>query len=145
MRVLMIEAPQAMLDERRRRGEDRRDEMWDGLPHFRHADDYRVPDQAVYRPDQVSEHGLEGAELVIEIRQDWDQTYEKLDFYARVGVQELLVLHPRPRRVDLFIERGGRMLPVQTDRRLHSDVLGMWMHVEDDELVLPWDGGGARI
>jgi hypothetical protein len=93
----------------------------------------------------VSERGLEGAELVIEIRQDWDQTYEKLDFYARVGVQELLVLHPRPRRVDLFIERGGRMLPVQTDRRLHSEVLDLWLHVEDEELVLAWDGGSAHI
>jgi hypothetical protein len=182
MRVLMIEAPQAMLDERRRRGEDRRDEMWDGLPHlqpvldrahqelataflraadpvseaaglrigqhprlFRSADDYRVPDQAVYRPEQMSERGLESAELVIEIRQDWDQTYEKLDFYARVGVEEVLVLHPQPRGVELLLERGGRMLPVQSDGRLHSDVLGMWLQIEGDELVLTWDGGSARI
>jgi hypothetical protein len=30
MRVLMLDAPQAMLDERRRLGQDVRDEMWDG-------------------------------------------------------------------------------------------------------------------
>ena len=30
MRVLMLDAPQAMLDERRRLGHDVRDEMWDG-------------------------------------------------------------------------------------------------------------------
>jgi hypothetical protein len=33
VRVLFIEAPQAMLDERRRLGLDRRDEMWDGVLH----------------------------------------------------------------------------------------------------------------
>jgi hypothetical protein len=37
------------------------------------------------------------------------------------------------------------MLPVQSDGRLHSDVLGMWLQFEDDELVLTWDGGSARI
>jgi hypothetical protein len=29
----MLEAPQALLDERRRLGLDRRDEMWDGVLH----------------------------------------------------------------------------------------------------------------
>ena len=31
MRVLMLDAPQAMLDERRRLGQDGRDEMWDAV------------------------------------------------------------------------------------------------------------------
>jgi Uma2 family endonuclease len=34
MRVLMLDAPQAMLDERRRLGHDVRDEMWDGVLHM---------------------------------------------------------------------------------------------------------------
>ena len=34
MRVLMLEAPQAMLDERRRLGHAVRDEMWDGVLHM---------------------------------------------------------------------------------------------------------------
>jgi Uma2 family endonuclease len=129
MRVLMLEAPQALLDERRSRGADRRDEMWDGVLHlqplldsahqelamkfllrtaplaevaalegryhpglFRADDDYRVPDQAYFRSELASERGLEGADLVVEVRRSWDETYEKLDFYARVGVQEVLVL-----------------------------------------------------
>jgi Uma2 family endonuclease len=33
MRVVMLDAPQKMLDERRRLGHDRRDEMWDGVRH----------------------------------------------------------------------------------------------------------------
>ena len=34
MRVLMLEAPQALLDERARKGLDKRDEMWDGVLHM---------------------------------------------------------------------------------------------------------------
>jgi hypothetical protein len=33
MRVLLLDAPQAMFDERRRLGLDGRDEMWDGVLH----------------------------------------------------------------------------------------------------------------
>ncbi|MGQ0466915.1 MAG: Uma2 family endonuclease [Sporichthyaceae bacterium] len=34
MKVVMLDAPQAMLDERRRLGLDGRDEMWDGVLHM---------------------------------------------------------------------------------------------------------------
>jgi hypothetical protein len=34
MRVLMLEAPQWLLDERRRLGQDVRDEVWDGVVHM---------------------------------------------------------------------------------------------------------------
>jgi Uma2 family endonuclease len=182
MRVLMIDAPQAMLDERRRLGQDKRDEMWDGVLHmvppaggphqrlgarflaavtpladkrglvphyetglFQSDDNYRVPDLSFAREEHLSERGLEGADLVAEIRSANDQTYEKLDFYAQMDVQEVLVLHPKPRRVELFRNVAGRMLPVQPGAGVYSEVLGISLHVEDDELVLSWDGGNARI
>jgi Uma2 family endonuclease len=34
MRALLLEVPQAMLDERRRLGHDKHDEMWDGVLHM---------------------------------------------------------------------------------------------------------------
>ncbi len=34
VRVLILDAPQSMLDERHRMGLDRRDEMWDGIVHL---------------------------------------------------------------------------------------------------------------
>lgn len=178
----MLEAPQAMLDERRRLGQDKRDEVWDGvlyivpppgdahqefsylfmkvvgplaearglLPRsepglYRTEADYRVPDLAYALPEHRSERGLECAQLVGEIRSPRDQSYEKLDFYAQVGVQEVLILHPRPRRVELYRNVAGRMLPVQPGAGVFSEVLGISLHVEDDELVLSWDGGSARI
>jgi Uma2 family endonuclease len=182
MRVLMLDAPQAMLDERRRLGQDKRDEVWDGVLHmvappggphqelgsefllavgplakrrglvaryatglFRSDADYRVPDLSFARSDQLSDRGLEGAELVAEIRSPRDETYEELDFYAHVGVQELLVLHPRPRKIELFRNVAGRMLPVQPAGDVRSEVLGISLHVEDDQLVVSWDGGSAAI
>jgi hypothetical protein len=34
MRVVMLDAPQELLDERRRLGQDVRDELWDGVVHM---------------------------------------------------------------------------------------------------------------
>jgi len=34
MRAVLLEVPEAMLDERRRLGADKRDEMWDGVLHM---------------------------------------------------------------------------------------------------------------
>jgi Uma2 family endonuclease len=52
-------------------------------------DDYRVPDQLYCRPGQQSDRGAEGAELIVEIRSKGDETYEKIGFYAELGVREI--------------------------------------------------------
>ncbi|GAA2539102.1 Uma2 family endonuclease [Pseudonocardia hydrocarbonoxydans] len=184
MRVVMLEAPQALLDERRRLGLDGRDEMWDGVLHvvppaggphqglsseffgmmfgvakarglvprmetglFRTADDYRVPDQLYCRPEHLSDRGAEGAELVVEVRSEDDETYRKLPFFAALGVREVLVLHPTPRRAELYRLVEDRLLPVQADAagELASDVLGVRVRAVPDALRLTWDGGSADV
>ncbi|MGD9529714.1 MAG: Uma2 family endonuclease [Pseudonocardia sp.] len=77
------------------------------VPHmetglFRDERDYRVPDQLYCRPEDASDRGAEGAELLVEVRSEGDETYRKLEFYAALGVREVLVLHPQPRAVELF-------------------------------------------
>ena len=57
----------------------------------------------------------------------------------------MLILHPRPRRVELFRNVEGRILPVQPGAGVYSEVLGIALHVEDDELVVTWNDGSARI
>jgi Uma2 family endonuclease len=180
----MLDAPQAMLDERRRLGLDGRDEMWDGVLHmvppagdrhqelgaaflltvappaqsrglasryetglFRAEDDFRVPDLLFRRPDQGSDRGAEGAELVVDIRSPNDETYVKLPFYAEVGVREVLVLHPEDRRVELFRSVAGQMLPVSADASggLRCEVLGIWLLTVGQSLRITWDGGPAEI
>ena len=179
----MLDAPQAMLDERRRLGLDVRDEMWDGVLHmvppphddhqglgielvmvvgpiakrrglipryetglFRAADDYRVPDLLFRRDDQGSERGAEGAELVVEIRSPRDETYEKFDFYLRVGVKEILVLHPGSHRAELHYAVEGGLIPAQgRDGEVESKVLGITLRTVDGKLRITWDGGTADI
>lgn len=158
----MLEVPEGLLEERRRTGAAKRDEMWEGVLHmvpppssehqafgtdlllavaplakarglrpfyetgvFRPGSverDYRVPDLVFARPEQVVARGVEGAcELVVELVSPGDETYEKLPFYAEVGVREVLVIDPAARAVELFALRGGK---------LHA--------------VMPLDGGGVR-
>lgn len=114
---------------------------------FRRDDDYRVPDLVVYRPEQESERGAEGAELVIELRSSGDETYAKLDFYAAVGVREVLVVHPGDRRVELFRLVGNRLLPVSADVEggVRSDVLALTCTTGEQQLHLAWDGGSSVL
>ena len=124
------------------------------MPHvetglFRDTHDYRVPDQLYCRPEHTSERGAEGAELVVEVRSPGDETYDKLDFYAALGVREMLVVHPTERRVEVFRAVGDppRLLPVQAapDGAVSLDTLGVRMHGGDGALHLTWDGGRAAL
>lgn len=184
MRVLMLEAPQEMLDERRRLGLDGRDEMWDGVLHvvppadgphqrlggkffvvthplaerrglvahyetglFGSDENFRVPDLSFSSPEHLSERGVEGAELVVEIRSARDESYAKLDFYAAMGVREALVLHPKDRRFEMFRNVEGRMAPVSPghDGVVLSDVLDVRLATVDGKLRLTWADGSADI
>jgi Uma2 family endonuclease len=179
----MLEVPQALLDERRSKGLDRSDEMWEGELHmvppptedhqalgaelflilgpiakekgllprydptglFRPGvdDDWRVPDQMYAPPERRSRRGIEGdASLVVEILSPNDETYTKLDWYAEVGVGEVLVIEPETRRVELFANRDGRMIPVEP---AVVECLGVRAETVDGTLHLTWDGGTADI
>jgi Uma2 family endonuclease len=180
----MLEVPQALLDERRAKGLDKSDEMWDGVLHmvpppstehqslgvelflvlgplakrrglnpwydptglFRPGvdNDWRIPDQMYTDPARRSERGIEGgAALVVEILSPHDETYQKLDWYASVGVGEVLVVDPKTRRVELYRNRDGRMERV--DEPLVLDALGVTAETVDGKLRLTWDGGSADI
>lgn len=180
----MLDAPQAMLDERRRLGLDGRDEMWDGVVHmvppaggphqrlgskfflavgplaerrglvplmetglFRSTDDYRVPDQLYCLPEHFSERGAEGAELVVEVRSDGDETYRKIPFYGTVGVQEMIVLHPGGRTVELFraVERELRPVIGDPEGTVESDVLGIRLRTVAGGLRITWSDGSAEV
>jgi hypothetical protein len=95
---------------------------------FRTAEDYRVPDQLYCRrPEALSERGTEGAELVIEIRSPGAETYDKVAFYEKLGVREMLIVHPADRSVELLRAVDKRLLPVSNDAggTIRSDVLGV--------------------
>lgn len=123
------------------------------VPHmetglFRTVDDYRVPDQLYCLSQHTSDRGAEGAELVVEVRSPGDETYDKLDFYAALGVREALVVHPADRRIEVFRAVGdtGRLLPVQAvGGVLAVETLGVEFRTADGVLRLNWDGGSAEL
>ena len=151
MRTLLPDPPPApfdeLLEQRRRRGADRYDEVWDGVlhmapaPHSRHAllqaqllellgpparaadlvalgafnlgepDDYRVPDAAL---TLRGPHKLWNptAALVVEIVSPGDETWDKLDFYAAHGVDELLIVDPEQQQLHWLTLAGGEYRPL---------------------------------
>lgn len=113
---------------------------------YRSDEDYRVPDQVYARPDQVSERGVEGgAPLVVEILSPGDETYDKLDWYAAGGVEEVLVVDPESRHPELFSRRGSRMVLVESST-LRVATLGLDLVVVDGpRLRLSWEGGSAEV
>jgi len=74
---------------------------------------YRVPDVAVFLKTTTAEnHGtfwLGGPDLAIEIVSPDDQSRGKLDFYARVGTRELLVVDRAPWQLELYRLRGAKL------------------------------------
>jgi Uma2 family endonuclease len=183
----MLEVDQRLLDERRRLGIDRWDEMWEGVlhmvpapsgphqrlsarlflalsplataaglvPHFETglyrpgADiDYRIPDLLFAHPRLATERGVDGgAELVVEIRSPGDESYAKLDWYAGLGVAEILVVDPTTLAVELFRGTAAGATPVAADAegRVASEVLGATLATTGQALQVAWDGGGADI
>jgi Uma2 family endonuclease len=83
--------------------------------------DYRVPDLVFFRADDtelLSERGLEGGPLaVLEIRSPHDETYEKLPFWASLGVREVIVILPPSRETEIYRLAGDRYVAVSADER----------------------------
>jgi Uma2 family endonuclease len=95
-------------------------------PGTRGHDD-RVPDIVIFKPEHRTERGPEGAEVVIEFRSPGDETYEKLGFYAELGVKEVFVIEPVTRTIELFIGRGKKPIAATPDAQgaFRSVVLGI--------------------
>jgi Uma2 family endonuclease len=149
------------LADRRSKGLDRRDEVWEGVLHmtpapslehqrvldriieflapllrqrgrgtlissvnvFRDASaapDYRIPDLAfvasgrerVLQPDGIRGGG---PDAVIEIRSPDDETYEKLPFYAALGVAEVIVVQRDSKEPEIFRLGGAEYSPIEPD------------------------------
>jgi Uma2 family endonuclease len=161
LRVLDEVVSRRLIAQRRRLGQDHKDEVWDGvyvlvpdptnerqemlaevLAALRQIvkreglgrsmpgtnisscpenwkQNFRVPDAVVVLPgsraaDEGS-HWLGGPDFVVEIESPGDMTDEKIPFYSRVGVRELLVIHRDTRQVRLLRNDGDTMTPAEAD------------------------------
>jgi Uma2 family endonuclease len=78
-----------------------------GWPH-----DYRIPGLVLVSPERFDiDHNeyFEGApDVVVEIRSPGDETYEKLEFYGRLGVPEVWVIDRDTKVPDIYVLQAGR-------------------------------------
>ena len=66
--------------------------------------DYRIPDVSVLRPDRLpqGEAMFVRPNVVFEVRSPGDETYEKLPFYAAVGVEAVVVIERDTKAIQVF-------------------------------------------
>jgi Uma2 family endonuclease len=71
--------------------------------------DYRIPDVSVILPDRVpqGEAMFVQPNVVFEVRSPGDETYEKLPFYAAIGVEAVVVVERDTKAVQVFALSGA--------------------------------------
>ena len=104
---------------------------------------YRVPDVAVFLNDTSAvnkrSHWYGGPDLAIEIVSPHDRSRDKLEFYARVGTHELLIIDRAPWSLELYrlttgtLTRVGRST-VDQPEHLQTEVVPLtWCLVRSEE------------
>jgi Uma2 family endonuclease len=75
---------------------------------------YRIPDLLLLTPERFGiDHNeyFEGApDVVVEIRSPGDESYEKLEFYAQLGVPEVWIIERDSKAPEIYVLRAGRYM-----------------------------------
>ncbi|MGD0897800.1 MAG: Uma2 family endonuclease [Thermoguttaceae bacterium] len=89
--------------------------------------DYRAPDVVVFLCGTAAEnrdtHWTGAADFVVEITNPGDRTYEKIPFYSRLGVRELLVVNRQSWTIEIYRRKEGSLEKVGESRPDRSGVL----------------------
>jgi Uma2 family endonuclease len=116
------------------------------------SDNYRIPDLtfvAVGHDAILAADGVRGGapDAVIEIRSPDDETYEKLPFFARVGVREVIVVDRDTKRTEIFRLTGSRYVALQRDREgwLTSEALDVRFGRRDDATLVVQDARDESV
>ncbi len=93
---------------------------------------YRVPDVVVILKESEARCRIVGAaicggpDFLVEVRSPGDKSLDKLDFYASIGVRELLVVDRDTKLMQLFRLQSGRLQETAPIRGWHdSAVVGL--------------------
>ena len=115
-----------------------RAEMW--------QKNYRIPDVAVFLPGNPAKdrgtHWLGGPDFAVEVLSRGDRARKKFDFYAAVGVRELMLIERRPWRLELYRREGAAWIEVgrsslEQPASLASESLGLRFRLVPG-LPRPW-------
>jgi Uma2 family endonuclease len=103
-----------------------------GINVFGSEANYRIPDLtfvATGREHIFHENGVRGGgpDAVIEIRSPHDETYDKLPFFASLGVREVIVIDRDSKRPELYRLAGSQYVALQEDEHglLRSEAMNV--------------------
>jgi Uma2 family endonuclease len=89
--------------------------------------DYRAPDVVVILASGTAQDQKTcyrgAADFVIEITSPRDRTYEKIPFYSRQGVRELLIVDRQSWALELYQNQGGGLEKAGQSETQRSDLL----------------------
>ena len=94
---------------------------------------YRIPDLVLLTPARFdidcNEYFDGGPDAVVEIRSPGDESYEKFDFYAKVGVREIWVIDRDNDQPEVYELVGGeyQLREPDADGWMRSDVANVEM------------------
>ena len=108
------------------------------------TENYRIPDFTFVssgRKQLLAPDGIRGGgpDAVIEIRSPKDETYEKLPFFARLGVREVIVIDRDTKQPEIFRLAGLQYVAVQADAAgwVRSDAINVrFTRTENGRLVI---------
>jgi Uma2 family endonuclease len=110
---------------------------------------YRQPDLVVVDPKFSSKRGVDGRlELAVEILSPNDESREKFDFYAKAQVQELWIVDPDTREIEVYVLRGDRYFTIAPSRdgTISAPRFELELRVIDGpKLRIAWSDGSAEI
>ena len=101
-------------------------------------DNYRIPDLVLLTPQRFdidrNEYFDGGPDAVVEIHSPGDEAYEKLDFYAKVGVREVWVIERDTKRPEIYELVGDeyRAREASAEGWLKSEVAGVELQATAD-------------
>ena len=119
-----------------------------GWPH-----DYRIPDVVLLTPDRFEfdrNDYVEGPPaVVVEVRSPGDETYEKLPFYAALGVPEVWIVDhdSKQPQVNVLIEGDYTLQPAGSEGWMLSPTTSVRLRPENGKLAMQLgeDGGTKRL
>jgi Uma2 family endonuclease len=104
--------------------------------------DYRIPDMSFLsrgRESLMARDGVHGGpDAVIEVRSPEDETYEKLPFFASLGVREVVVIDRDSKKPEVHRLAAGRFAVAAADASgwVVSETLGVRMRALGAKLVV---------
>ena len=105
---------------------------------------YRCPDVLVFLNDNPAEdrstHWFGGPDFAVEIVSRWDRSREKIDFYSKVGVRELLIIDRDPWQLELLRLTDGQLRSIA----IATEVNGITIQSDVVPLKLTLVSGSKR-